>query len=130
MVLSVARERFTLTSLITYGELFDVEEVNMLWANVPEYLGSMGNTRNHSMVPCDDFLDVYWNDNPLLGDVDCVLPVSGTVGTCAWRNTYIAFDISRSINLYNSSEVFTKPSGHVVTTVWQKESKIWLRICQ
>lgn len=58
------------TQDIGYGELFGVEEVNMLWANVPEYLGSMENTRNHSMAPCDDFLDVYWNDNPLLGDGD------------------------------------------------------------
>lgn len=39
-----------------------------------------------------------------------MLPVSGAVGTCAWRNAYTAFDISRSTNLYNSSEVFTKPS--------------------
>ncbi|KAA8568098.1 hypothetical protein EYC84_008505 [Monilinia fructicola] len=62
------------------------------------------------LAGCDDFLNAYWNDNPLAGNGDCLLPVSGTVGSCEWQNAYKAFNVSRSTNIYNSSEFFTKPS--------------------
>ncbi|KAB8296274.1 hypothetical protein EYC80_009048 [Monilinia laxa] len=62
------------------------------------------------LAGCDDFLEACWNDNPLAGNGDCLLPVSGTVGSCAWQNAYKAFNVSRSTNIYNSTEFFTKPS--------------------
>ncbi|QSZ37382.1 hypothetical protein DSL72_009480 [Monilinia vaccinii-corymbosi] len=61
------------------------------------------------LAGCDDFLNAYWNDNPLVGNGDCVSPASGTIGSCAWRIAYEAFNISRATHLYNSSAFFTKP---------------------
>ncbi|KAF7881782.1 uncharacterized protein EAF02_006470 [Botrytis sinoallii] len=127
------------TQHINYGMLYDVEHVNMSRTNVPGYPGALDNTRHHDIAPyislyqsmilmlsgnitaqigksvmsslalntvrfglssrvlstslagCDDFLNAYWNDNPLVGNADC-LPA-----------------VSRSSNIYNSTELFTKP---------------------
>ncbi|ATZ52494.1 hypothetical protein BCIN_08g01970 [Botrytis cinerea B05.10] len=147
------------TQHISYGVLYDVEDVNMLWTNVPGYPGSLGNTRHRDIAPyvslyqsmismlsgnitaqidtsdmsslalntvrfglpscvlstglagCDDFLNAYWNDNPLVGNADCLPAVRGTTGHCVWRNAYTAFNISRLTNIYNSTEFFTKPAS-------------------
>ncbi|KAF7899622.1 hypothetical protein EAF00_003958 [Botryotinia globosa] len=144
------------TQHISYSMLYDIEDLNMLWTNVPGYPGALGNTRHHDIAPyislyqsmismlsgnitaqigtsdmsslalntvrfglpsrvlstglagCDDFLNAYWNDNPLVGNADCLPAVRGTKGYCAWHNAYTAFNISRSTNVYNSTEFFTK----------------------
>ncbi|KAF7932931.1 uncharacterized protein EAE97_008698 [Botrytis byssoidea] len=38
-----------------------------------------------SLAGCDDFLNAYWNDNPLVGNADCLPAVRGTTGYCAWQ---------------------------------------------
>ncbi|TGO35910.1 hypothetical protein BHYA_0141g00050 [Botrytis hyacinthi] len=120
LVNSTRKVHFTFidgTQHISYGMLYDVEHVNMLWTNVPGYPGALNTVRSGlpsrvlstGLAGCDDFLDAYWNDNPLVGNADCLPAVRGTTGYCAWRNAYTAFNISRSTNVYNSTEFFTKP---------------------
>ncbi|KAF5877623.1 uncharacterized protein Bfra_001990 [Botrytis fragariae] len=121
------------TQHISYGMLYDVEDIDKLWTNVPGYPRALSNTRHRDIAPhislyqsmismlsenitaqiagCDDFLNAYWNDNPQVGNADCLPAVSGTTGYCAWLNAYTAFNVSRASNIYNSIEFFTKPAS-------------------
>ncbi|CCD46776.1 hypothetical protein BofuT4_P114820.1 [Botrytis cinerea T4] len=88
----------------------DTSDMSSLALNIVRF-GLPSRVLSTGLAGCDDFLNAYWNDNPLVGNADCLPAVRGTTGHCVWRNAYTAFNISRLTNIYNSTEFFTKPAS-------------------